>query len=102
MLEWNQEIRKRLVGLKLEPTREAEIADELAQHLEDRYQELHAGGLTRAEARRAALDELSDQNLLVRELLKVERVVSREPVPPGTTQTRGTMADFLQDLRYGG
>jgi hypothetical protein len=40
--EWKLEIRKRLAGLKLEPTRESEIVDELSQHLEDRYQELRA------------------------------------------------------------
>ena len=45
MPEWNEEIRKRLASLKLAPVREAEIIEELAQHLEDRYQELLAGGV---------------------------------------------------------
>lgn len=102
MPEWSEEINKRLAGLKLEPAREAEIAEELAQHLEDRYQELLAGGLTEAEARRTALDELSGRDLLARELLSVERTVSQEPASPGTTQTRGIMVDYWQDLRYGG
>jgi hypothetical protein len=34
MIDWKEEIRQRLPGLKLEPTREAEIVEELAQHLE--------------------------------------------------------------------
>ncbi len=42
-MNWKQEIRKRIAGLKLEPTREAEIVEELAQHLEDRYAELLSG-----------------------------------------------------------
>jgi putative ABC transport system permease protein len=46
MPEWEPEILRRLAPLKLSPTREAEIADELAQHLEDRYQELVALGIT--------------------------------------------------------
>ena len=37
MPEWKEEIRKRLVDLKLPPAREAEIQEELAQHLEERY-----------------------------------------------------------------
>ena len=35
MIDWKKEIRQRLAGLKLKPTREAEIVEELAQHLED-------------------------------------------------------------------
>ena len=44
MPEWKQEILRRLAPLKLSSTREAEIADELAQHLDDRYHELIATG----------------------------------------------------------
>lgn len=44
MPEWKPEILRRLAPLKLTPTREPEIAEEIAQHLEDRYQELLASG----------------------------------------------------------
>jgi hypothetical protein len=37
--------------LRLDPRRKAEIAEELAQHLDQRYEELCAGGATEAEAR---------------------------------------------------
>src|SRR5437762_2938145 len=37
MPDWRPEISARLAGLKLEPTREAEIVGELSQHLDDRY-----------------------------------------------------------------
>ncbi|HEV8483083.1 MAG TPA: hypothetical protein VGV87_05970 [Blastocatellia bacterium] len=37
MPDWKQEIRQRLASLKLDPTREAEIVEELNQHLKDRY-----------------------------------------------------------------
>lgn len=60
MPEWGKEIRKRLAGLKLEPTREAEIVEELAQHLEERCSELIAAGPSDGEASRVALAELSD------------------------------------------
>jgi hypothetical protein len=40
MPDWKPEIRRRLAGLKLEPTRKAAIVEELAQYLEDRYAEM--------------------------------------------------------------
>ena len=39
MPEWKDEIKNRLAGLNLTPTREAEIVEELSQHLDDRYVE---------------------------------------------------------------
>jgi hypothetical protein len=33
MPDWKQEIRERLVGLRLAPTRETEIVEELTQYL---------------------------------------------------------------------
>jgi putative ABC transport system permease protein len=98
--EWNEEIRQRLARLKLEPTREAEIVEELAQHLEDRSAELRAGGATDEAAYRAALVELSDNELLARELRRVERTVTREPVVLGTRR-KNMIGDLWQDLRYG-
>ena len=61
MPEWKEEIRRRLADLKLDPAREAEIVEELAQHLEDRYRDLGAGGETPAEAERR-----TDAQLLAR------------------------------------
>jgi putative ABC transport system permease protein len=60
MADWKQEILKRLASLKLAPEREAEIVEELSQHLEDRFLELVSGGSTEDAARRVALEELSD------------------------------------------
>jgi hypothetical protein len=44
MRDWSREVLRRLASLNLPPAREAEIVEEVAQHLEDRYQELVAGG----------------------------------------------------------
>src|SRR5215510_7603111 len=101
MPEWKEEIRRRLAGLKLEPTREAEIIEELAQHLEDRYAESLTRGATLEEAYRAGLAELSESDLLARELLRVERQVEQEPIVLGTNRRSNMIADFWQDLRYG-
>ena len=40
MSNWKPEIVRRAGPMKLAPTREAEIVEEVAQHLEDRYREL--------------------------------------------------------------
>ena len=52
---WEREVRTRLSSLRLSPTREAEIVEELAQHLDDRWREAIAGGLSPEEAERLTL-----------------------------------------------
>ena len=98
--DWKQEIRQRLTELKLEPNRESEIVEELAQHLEDRYKELLLRGATSPEAFRATLAELSHSELLTRELRRIERTVTRDPVVLGTRR-KNVISDLWQDLRYG-
>jgi predicted permease len=97
--EWKEEIRQRLANLKLAPTREAEIVDELAQHLDDRYTELRAGGAAEDGAYRSALAELSESDLLTRELQRVERPVELEPVVLGARRSN-MIGDLWLDLRY--
>ncbi len=101
MPDWKHEIRQRLAGLRLEPAREAEIVEELSQHLDDYYAESLARGATPEEASGAALAELSDQQLLARELRRVERRVPQEPLALGTSRRTNMIADLWQDLRYG-
>jgi putative ABC transport system permease protein len=100
MPEWRDEIKRRLGLLKLEPTREAEIIEELSQHLDDRYAELVAGGAADEAAYGAALAELSDSPVLSHELQRTERQVRREPVVLGAGRIN-MIADLWQDLRYG-
>ena len=38
--DWRAEIRQRLAELQLDAAHEAQIVDEMAQHLDDRYEEL--------------------------------------------------------------
>ncbi|MFZ0333306.1 MAG: permease prefix domain 1-containing protein [Candidatus Acidiferrales bacterium] len=85
MPEWKPEILRRLAPLNLAPTREAEIADELSQHLEDRYREILASGQSEEAAFRTTIDELKGEDLLARGLKPVERSFYREPIAPGRT-----------------
>src|SRR5215467_586495 len=101
MPDWNQQIRTQLATLNLAPSREAEIVEELAQHAEDRYRELQSGGATEAEARRITLDELSDHDLLARELRAVERTDAPELLVLGVGSKGRLLAGLGHDLRYG-
>jgi predicted permease len=101
MPDWKRDIRRRLAGEQLEPAREAAIIEEIAQHLEDCYAELLAGGATEAEAERQTRAELSGNELLARELQRVERQFAPEPITLGTNRRTKMIADLWQDLRYG-
>jgi hypothetical protein len=99
MPEWKEEVRKRLTGLRLAPAHEAEIVEELAQHLEDVYERAISSGATEAEAKRAALQELAGSGLLRKEMQRVEKPVTEAPVA-GATGRSNLLADLLHDLRY--
>jgi putative ABC transport system permease protein len=71
MPDWKQVIRERILGVKLDGARESEIVDELAQHLEDRYDALRSAGAPETEARRQALEELNGGEMLAEELRKL-------------------------------
>lgn len=101
MSTWDQEIRKRLVSLKLAPEREAEIVEEVAQHLEDRYSELVSGGSNEDEARRLALNELMDEYLLAKGLRAVEQEVPQDPAVFGGGGGSNFLGSVWQDLRFG-
>ncbi|MBO0726571.1 MAG: ABC transporter permease, partial [Blastocatellia bacterium] len=101
MPEWKDEIKERLARLKLEPAREAEIVEELSQHLDDRYAELLAGGATPAEAERRTLTELSASKALEHELRRVEQRAAPESIALGTERRANLITDLWQDLRYG-
>ncbi len=100
MPDWSGEIRRRLAPLSLEPTREADIVEELSQHLDDRYRELLARGLAADAATRAALAELSDEEL-TGALRGIERPAPAPAPAPGAPRTRRWSGQFLQDLRFG-
>jgi len=94
MPDWNEEITRRLRSLNLASAREAEIVEEVSQHLEDRYQELMTGGTKEDEARRLALEELSDEDLLARGLRRVEQGVPQELTVPGGGEGNSLLASI--------
>lgn len=97
---WRREVRARLASLRLSPTREAEIVEELSQHLEDRWREFIAGGASPEEAAHLALGDIRDGNLLARHLAPLQQARTPMPITPGTP-TRSLAGDLWRDLRYG-
>lgn len=98
MPDWRSYIRPHLAALRLSPTRENEIIDELAQHLDDRWRELMAGGASEEEATNQALAQLRD-DALVRNLASLRQAQQPPPVIPGIS-TGHWFSDLLRDLRY--
>jgi putative ABC transport system permease protein len=82
MPDWKAEVHTRLASLNLSPTREAEIVDELSQHLDDRYRESIAGGASSEDATRLALAAFQNDNRLAQQMASPRRR-SRRQRPPG-------------------
>ncbi|MBO0862237.1 MAG: ABC transporter permease [Chloracidobacterium sp.] len=99
MPDWTQHVRPRLSGLRLSPTREAEIVEELSQHLEDRYRELIASGMSPDEATREALADFREGDLLARHMAPLRQANTLAPITPGAPGGH-LFSDLWQDLRY--
>jgi predicted permease len=97
--EWIADLRPRLASLRLSPEREREILDELSQHLDDRYEELRAGGVTAAEARRLAIAELHEPDALGAQMRSLRQARVPPPIAPGGPKGR-PLGDLWQDVRY--
>jgi putative ABC transport system permease protein len=99
MPRWTEHLRPRLAGLRLNPAREAEIVEELSQHLEQRYEELRGAGASEPEARRLAMEELLEPEALANYMRSLRQANVPPPMVPGTPG-RFLLGDLWQDLRY--
>jgi predicted permease len=99
MPEWTEHLRPRLALLQLSGGREAEIIEELSQHLDQRYEELRAGGATDLEARHLAIEELLEPETLARHMRQLRQAHVSPPITPGAP-TGFLLADLCQDLRH--
>ena len=102
MPDWAPEIRARLAGVRLSPAREAEIIEELSQHLEDRWREQVAAGADPETARQQALGDFRGTEVLGRHLAPLRQSRWADPAPPAASRPfswDGLMADLRQALR---
>lgn len=98
MPDWRPDIRARLSHLSIAPSREAEIVEELTQHLDDRWHELMARGETPDDAARIARTEFSGARLEA--LLGTLRQAHwHGPPPPGSSRAF-SLDSLLIDLRH--
>src|SRR5919106_3815161 len=101
MPDWAPHVRARLASLRLSPTRENEIVDELSQHLDDRYRELMTGGAAPDEATRLALADFQTGNVLAQKMASLRQAHTRTSIRPGAPAGH-VLADLWRDVRYAG
>ena len=99
MHDWHSEVRARLAPLELKPEREADIVDEIAQHLAERYREAISGGASPDDATSVALGEFRAGNVLAQRIAALRQAHAPATVVAGASTGR-LFADLRQDLRY--
>jgi putative ABC transport system permease protein len=102
MPDWAPFILARLSSVRLSPAREAEIVEELSQHLDDRWRELVAGGTDPDAARQLALGEFQGSEVLGRHLAPLRQSRWADPVPPAPSRPfswESLRADLRQAVR---
>jgi putative ABC transport system permease protein len=99
MPDWPKEIRAAIASLNLDPAREAEVVEELSQHLRDRYDEMLIRGVTSDLAYQTLLSELNDGSLVAG--LKATLRTGRPPLPVGNDTGEPLLAGIWTDLRHG-
>jgi putative ABC transport system permease protein len=99
MPDWAKEIRVAIAPLNLEPMQEAELVEELSQHLRDRYEEMLIGGTDAEQAYQSLVKELNDGTLLSGLRASLRGV--HPPLPLGKGQTEGLPTGIWNDLRFG-
>jgi putative ABC transport system permease protein len=99
MREWAPEIAARLQGMSMRPESEAELVEELSQHLDEYYRELQSQGVSEEDARARALSQIDAMDI---------RAAAREKSRPwrGTNEPLGGanaegLLGVVSDLRFG-
>jgi predicted permease len=99
MPDWPKEIRAAIASLNLDPAREAEVVEELSQHLRDRYDEMLISGVGADLAYQTLLRELNDGTLVSG--LKATVHPARLRLPVGKDASEPLFAGIWNDLRHG-
>lgn len=100
MRDWTIELRQRLASLSLRPEREAEIVEELSQHLDEQVRERVTAGISADDAKREALADLDAPGELASRLEGIERRAALRLPPPGGPAHGIWLAQLWQDLRF--
>jgi predicted permease len=98
-MNWQDFVRARVGEITGDAARDADIVDELAQHLATRFDELLGEGVTETRALDRLASEVRDGVELRRAIRDADRVRPAAPLPPATNPA-GVLRDIGQDLRY--
>jgi predicted permease len=101
MPEWTSELRPSLAGLRLTASREAEIIEELSQHLDQRYEELRTAGVSETDARREALAELHAGGSLAEYMRPLRQAHAARSISSDEPSRFVLLGNLWQDVRYG-
>jgi hypothetical protein len=99
MPDWSKEIRAAIASLNLEPAREAEVVEELGQHLGDRYDEMLSSGISAEPAYQALCKELHGGALVSG--LKAMLPAAHPLLAAGKDAGEPLFAGAWTDLRHG-
>src|SRR5687767_14292674 len=99
MPDWAEHVRPRLSSLRLSPAREADIVEELSQHLDDRWREFIAGGASPDDATRLTLADFSGEETLARYMAPLRQARQPQSITPGSSPSHW-LSGLWQDLRY--
>src|SRR5260221_14764066 len=91
-------VRASLGPLNVDPVREADIVDELAQHVAEHHADLIASGVPADRARAMALAPLADRDHVAAEIARADRPRHAAPAPPPAGVS--LFVDFARDVRY--
>jgi hypothetical protein len=100
MPDWKKIVEERIAALRLEGTAEADLIEELSQHLEDRYRDLCNRGMAEEQARQMAVDELEDLDRLRAASNRTKPLPKYDAVLLGSGRPGNFMEDLWRDLRY--
>src|SRR4051794_40300710 len=102
MRDWKQIVRDRIAVLRLEGAAELDLAEELAQHLEDHYRELRSAGASEEDAYSGALAELENLHPLQQKLRSQAAPHDGAVATLGDARKGNLLEDAWKDLRYAG
>ena len=99
MPDWKKPVQRRLAELNLNAAAESDLAEELAQHLEDRYNELMRSGTAPEEAHRQVARELEREYPQHRSEAR-QRLPRHNPAIAGDAGRGNLLEGLWRDLRY--
>ncbi len=98
-MDWREYVRRQLREITGDPARDADIVEELAQHLASRFDELRGAGATEREAMDRVATELRNSAEFARAVRSADRLRPAAPPPPAAGGTR-LATDLSRDVSY--